>query len=222
MKVVLCCPTITRPLQAFLDAVEASVPLLDKAGLDHKIVFEVGNPYISGARASMLRKAMDVHPDAVVFLDHDLSWDPPDLLTLIEAPGDVVAGTYRFKKDEEEYMGSLHTLPNGEPACRADGCIKSSRVPAGFLKVTAAAVGAFMQAYPKLVYGKPWHPCVDLFNHGAHEGLWYGEDYAFSRNWESAGGELWTIPNLNINHHNTDQVWPGNLHQFLLRQPPIG
>jgi glycosyltransferase involved in cell wall biosynthesis len=221
MKVVFCCPTITRPLQVFLDAVEASVPCLDEAGIDHKIVFEVGNPYISGARAAMLRKAMDTLPDAVVFLDHDLSWNPKDLLTLVEAPGDVVCGTYRFKKDEEEYMGQLCTMPNGEPACRADGAIKTSRMPAGFLKVTADAIGVFMQQYPELVYGRPWHPHVDLFNHGAYEGLWYGEDYAFSRRWEKIGGEMWTIPNLNIHHHNEDKVWPGNLHQFLLRQPKL-
>lgn len=198
---------------------EDSVPLLDAAGLDHHIGWEVGNPYISGARASLLRRALDVQADVVVFLDHDVSWRPPDILKLIETIGDVVAGTYRFKKDEEEYMGSLIGGPDGRPLCRkSDMAVKASRVPAGFLKVTKEAVGHFMTSYPKLVYGPPWAPHVDLFNHGAHEGTWYGEDYAFSRNWIDSGGSLWIVPDLNINHHAGDRVFEGNLHRYLLRQ----
>jgi glycosyltransferase involved in cell wall biosynthesis len=219
-KVVLASPTVTRPYQQFLDAVEDSVPLLDAAGLDHQIVFEVGNPYISGARATMLRKALDAQADIIVFLDHDLSWRPADLVTLIQTPGEVVAGTYRFKKPVEEYMGTIYPDHTGRPLCRADGCIKASRVPAGFLKVTKEAVGRFMTAYPELIYGHPWHPYVDLFHHGAHKRTWYGEDYAFSRNWEDLGGELWVVPNLTINHNHVDgETYPGNYHEFLLRQP---
>jgi hypothetical protein len=60
---------------------------------------------------------------------------------------------------------------------------------------------------------------VDLFNHGAHEGVWWGEDYAFSRNWLALGGELWIVPDLNLTHHGPDTVYPGNFHNFLRRQP---
>ena len=109
----------------------------------------------------MLRKALDAKADVIVFIDHDVSWDAKDLLTLIQTEGDVVAGTYRFKK---------------------------------------------------------YNLSVDLFNHGAHKGTWYGEDYAFSRNWIDCGGEIWTIPFLNINHHSADEVFEGNLHTFLRKQ----
>ena len=64
------------------------------------MVHEVGSPYISAARATMLRKALDAKADVIVFIDHDLSWRPGDLLKLIETTGDVVGGTYRFKQDE--------------------------------------------------------------------------------------------------------------------------
>lgn len=221
MKVVFCCPTVVRPHDAFLAAVEASCPALDKAGLEHQITWEVGNPYISAARATMLRRALDAKADVIVFLDHDLSWAPNDLLTLIEAPGDVVAGTYRFKDDKEDYMGSLFTDELGRPLCRrTDKCVKAHRIPAGFLKITKEAVGHFMKTYPQLVYGEPWHPHIDLFNHGAHGGLWYGEDYAFARNWVDAGGDIWIIPNLDIDHHQGDKVYRGNFHKYLERLPP--
>jgi len=92
-KVVFCLPTVKRPYQQCLDSIEASLPLIKAAGWDEGMVNEVGNPYISAARATMLRKALDAKADVIVFIDHDLSWRPADMLKLIETEGDVVAGT---------------------------------------------------------------------------------------------------------------------------------
>lgn len=217
-KVVFACPTVTKPYDCFLRAMKESVPLLDAAGLDHQIVFEVGNPYISAGRATMLRKALDASADMIVFLDHDLSWSPGDLLKLIQTKGDVVAGVYRYKRDEEEYMGAVVTdaqnIPQGRPS---DGALSGFRVPAGFLKITKEAVNKFMETYPELCYGPYYYPSVDLFNHGACERLWYGEDYAFSRRWLATGERIWIVPDLDINHHENGQVYEGNFHKYLTR-----
>lgn len=218
-KVAFCIPTITRPYQCCLDSLKASVPLIQAAGWDDCMVSEISNPYISAARSYMLRKALDAKADVIVFIDHDLSWKPADLLKLIETEGDVVAGTYRFKEDEEKYMGVIDDNADGSPKVRDDGAIKATRVPAGFLKITAGAVNRFMTEYPHLCYGPKFNPSVDLFNHGAHNGAWWGEDYAFSRNWIDAGGEIWLVPDLDLNHHTADKEYAGNFHQFMLRQP---
>lgn len=218
-KVVFCTPSLAGPTAPYIRALEESIPLIKGAGWDEAYVQEVGNPYISAARAIMTRKALDAGADVIVYLDYDLSWKPEDLLKLIETEGDVISGTYRFKKPEEEYMATLVTLGDGSPIVRKDGCIKAFQVPAGFLKVTKAAIQKFMRAYPKLLYGDPDHFSVDLFNHGAHELVWYGEDYAFSRNWRDCGGEIWLVPDLDLNHHSSTEVFPGNYHEFLMRQP---
>jgi len=219
-KVVLCVPTLTRPHQATIESIKNSVPLLESAGYEHYMVSEIGCPYISAARSTMLRKALDVKADIIVFIDHDVSWKPSDLLKLIEADGDVVAGLYRFKQDGEvKYMGVLDDDNDGMPKVREDGAIKADRVPAGFLKITRNCVNRFMQAYPHLMYGEASNPSIDIFNHGAHKGAWYGEDYSFSRNWIDAGGDIWIVPNLDLNHHSKDEVFEGNYHEFLLRQP---
>jgi hypothetical protein len=215
-RVTFCIPTLTRPRQATLDSVRASIPFVEAAGWEHGLVYEIGCPYISAARAQMLRKALDDKATAIVFLDSDVSWDPPDLATLLETDGDVVAGTYRFKQNVEEYMGHF---PDDGIRVRKDGCIRMRHVPAGFLKVTRRAVNIFMEAYPELAYGEQCHPHIDLFNHGAYKRAWFGEDFAFSRNWTSAGGEIWLIPNLNLNHHGEDVEYMGNFHNFMLRQP---
>ena len=218
-KVVLCVPTLTRPFKQTLQAIADSVPLLDSAGYDHYMVNEIGNPYINGARAAMLRKALDAHADVIVFIDHDVSWKPQDLLKLIETDGDVVAGLYRFKVEGEvRYMGVLDDI-DGAVQVREDGCIKAALVPAGFLKITRNTVNKFMQAYPHLMYGERCNPSVDLFNFGAHNWKFWGEDYAFSRNWTDAGGEIWIVPDLDITHHSAEQDFAGNYHRFLLQQP---
>lgn len=218
-KVVFCIPTISRPYQACLDSLAASLPLVVEAGWAEEMANSIGCPYISRARETMLRKAMAANADVIVFIDHDLSWRPDALLKLLETEGDVVAGTYRFKKEPEEYMGAVMSDHEGRPQVReSDGALKGFCVPAGFLKVTRNAVNRFMLAYPELQYVDEGVLTVDLFNHGAHKGTWYGEDYAFCRNWRDIGGEIWIIPDLNIDHHLGDQVFPGNFHKFLLRQ----
>lgn len=219
LRVVLATPTVTQPHPAHAAAVEAAAAVLMDKGMDVSRVYEIGNPYISAARAAMLRKAMDAKADVVVFIDHDVSFTPDDLLKLVETPGDVVAGTYRFKKADEEYMGEPYRDADGDIQGRDDGAILGKSVPAGFLKVTKEAVDRFMKAYPNLCYGPRYNLSVDLFNHGAHDGVWYGEDYAFSRNWIAAGEQLWIIPDLNLDHHSADAVFPGNFHTYLLGQP---
>ena len=131
-KVIFCIPTITKPLQPCLDALAASVPLLDAAGWDHYTAWSIGCPYISHARAQMVRKALDALADVVVFIDHDMSWEPSALLKLIETEGDCVSGAYRFKDDNEEsYMGALMPDIHGIPQVRADGAVKALETEQG-------------------------------------------------------------------------------------------
>ena len=218
-KVIICTPTVTKPYQCYLDALAASVPSLEAAGWQHGTVYEVGCPYISHARSRLLRKALDAGATAVIFIDHDLSWQPDALLRLLEAEGEVVSGTYRFKRDPEEYMGSIMSDDEGLPLVREDGCIEAHSIPAGMLRITREGVNRFIRKWPELCFGEACSPSVDLFNHGAHEGVWWGEDYAFARRWRERCGKVWLMPDLQIDHHTSDTAYPGNFHEFLLRQP---
>lgn len=218
-KVVFCTPSLAGPTRPYIAALEASIPLIVEAGWEELYAQEVGNPYISCARAYATRKALDQKPDSVIYLDYDLSWDAGDLLRLLETEGDVVAGTYRYKKDEEEYMGALIEGPDNRPQVRRDGAVRAHSVPAGFLKIKCDAIRHFMRAYPELLFGDPSAYSVDLFSHGAHRGVWYGEDMAFCRRWRECDGEIWIVPDLNITHWNGEKPYHGNFHEFLLRQP---
>lgn len=220
-KVVFCTPSLSGPTAPYQRALEASIPLITAAGWEEGYAQIIGNPYISAARATMLRSALDAKADVIVFLDYDMSWEPRDLLTLIETEGDVVAGTYRPKTDEENYMGTIETMPDTHaPVVRqSDGAIMAKLVPAGFLKVTKEAVDAFMVAFPELCYGPQYHLSVDLFNHGVHNRIWWGEDYSFARRYREKCGPIWLVPNINLDHNTKDKVFRGNYHRYLLRQP---
>jgi hypothetical protein len=76
LKVVICVPTRVKPSRPFIESLEKSIPLIVGAGYDEALTQEVGNPYISGARASMLKRGLRANGDIFLFLDDDLSWDP--------------------------------------------------------------------------------------------------------------------------------------------------
>jgi hypothetical protein len=219
VKVVVCTPTYTGLTEPYKQSLAASAPLLNDAGWQDGFTAEFQNPYISASRAFMLRRALDAKPDVIVFIDYDLSWNPADLVTLIETPGDVVCGTYRYKREPEEYMGVISTDDAGIPLGRKDGCIEALWGPAGFLKVTIAVIDRFIEKFPELCFGPRWNPSVDLFNHGAYGNRWWGEDAAFGRRWREAGGQVWIKPNLSLTHWDGATPYPGNYHEFLMRQP---
>lgn len=219
MKIVVCTPTRDKPHPAYVAALETSIPVLDAAGIEHGYSTEIGCPYISSAMATCARKALDTKPDALIFIDDDVSWTPESLLDLIRCEKDVVGGTYRFKKDDEEYMGCLGTGPDNRPIGQFGGPLVAKWLPSGFLKITANAVDRFMKAYPELNCGPAYHPTPDLFNHGAHEGMWYGQDYAFCRNYAAKCGPVFLLPDLDLDHHSGDRVYKGNFHEFLQRCP---
>ena len=223
-KAVFAIPTPKggRPHAKTLESLEKCLPLIEAAGWEHGMTQAIGNPYISGARAEMTRRGMDAKASCMIYIDYDVSWDPEDMLKLLETPGEVVCGTYRAKTEDTNeilYMGAVYTNEDFTPVCREDGCIKAIAIPAGFLKVTESAIDRFMEAYPELCFGPQYALAVDLFNHGAHERLWWGEDYAFARRWRDCGGDCWIIPDLNLDHWQGDFAYQGNFHQFLMSQP---
>lgn len=224
-KVCFCTPTFfSKPKEYFSKSLEASIPLVREAGWEEGCAVEMGNGYISYARALLLSRALEWGADYIFYLDHDLSWEPAALLKVLQAPGDVVAGTYRFKSPDEEYMGSPLFDSEGKVPVRRDGMISMLKVPAGFLKLSRTAVEMIIAQYPQLDFSRADKPHMyDVFNHGVILKTWFGEDYAFCFRWNLMKQKIWCVPDLNINHHGvnsdgTEFEFPGNYHQWLSAQ----
>lgn len=217
MKVVFCTMYLgDAPTKPFRDSLEACLPAIEDEGWEHSLVFEANCPYISAARAKVLKKAYNEDPDYIVFLDYDVSWTPETMVKFLSIEGDVVSGTYRKKLYCPTYMGSLEQGPNGNPLVREDGCLKAHCVPAGFLKLSKQAVDIFAATYPELLFGPKMSPELDMFNHGVVDGIWFGEDYAFSKRWNEKCGDIWLVPDLDIDHNSKNEVFKGNFHNFLI------
>ena len=116
-------------------------------------------------------------------------------------------------------MGQLLAGVGGVPIVREDGALATFCAPAGFMKLTTRCINKVIEKYPELCYGERHSQHIDFFNHGAHKHTWNGEDYAACRRWIDIGEKIWTVPDLDIDHHTRDAVYKGNLHKFLLRQP---
>lgn len=221
MKVVFCTPFLYKPTAPFLRALEGCLPAIEAQGWEHGLSQFGGNPYISNARSEMTRKAIDAGADVVMYLDYDVSWKPEDMVRILSTKELVVAGTYRFKKDEEEYMGGIIPDQFNQIQVNSEGCIKSDRAPAGFLKVNRDALSIFAKKHPHLLYGDPLNPYLDLFNHGAIDGTWWGEDYAFCKRWLETENDLWICPDIDVDHHSEDKVYEGNFHKYLIRYSEV-
>lgn len=228
MKVSLCIPTRKEPIPQLEAAVDASLPLLRDAGHVVGVTTEIGCAYISFAAANMLAQALIWEADAIVFIEDDHSWEASALLKLVETPGDVVAGNYRYKDDSGDFM-AIPYVKDEKIFVRKDGCVLADKVPAGFLKITPRCVEVFRKAYPELICDnlEKGTKFVDLFNHGAFKGVWYGQDFAFSRRWRAIGGEIWIVPDLDISHwvrnekDGTYTEYLGNYQRVLDKQGPV-
>jgi hypothetical protein len=228
MKVCFATPTPAKPFIEMNDSAIAEVPFMREAGLeDEPWLWEVGSAYVSYARALLIQKAFRIWKDddgCIVFIDHDLSWKPGELTKLVQTPGDVVAGTYRFKSPDEEYMGRLDKAEGAPiPELNKYQCLPASLVPAGFLKITRTAIEIFIRKYSNLNFSRDLPNqdfCYDLFSHGTINNTWFGEDYAFCLRWRALGLPIWLRPDLDITHHgrNLDGEafsFPGNYWRFL-------
>lgn len=209
----------------FIESLEATVDHL--ALLGHTTTFNLltGSCYVQSARNELAQRFLDSGADVLFFLDDDVSWCPEDVLTLLETPGDVVAGIYPKKCQETDFPVVIHTDGDGFPLVRQDGCIAATGLPTGFMRITRVAIEQLRAAYPGQRFddyqdGEKVGECYDLFPQGVHNGRWYGEDFAFCNLWAALGGSLWVVPDLTLTHHATDGTqYVGNYHQFLLSQP---
>ena len=220
---------------AFMLSLVQTFELCEKAG--HEVVpleqsLLMGSCYIQAARNELVKAFRESGADILFFLDDDLSWNPADVLRLIEMPDEIVCGAYRYKTDREDYPIVIYTRSDGRAKTREDGCISACQVPTGFLRIKRSAIEKLCGHYPERRYARTQEGAVieglvDLFPQGLEAGQWIGDDYAFCRLWLRACGrrkddpknEIWLVPDLNLSHWGRGQEFAGNYHRYLLRQP---
>lgn len=209
---------------AFWSSFRAAATLLKQHGYIPYFGVAWQDPYIQKARNDLASQFLKSKCDTLVFVADDIEYKAEDLLKLIETPGDVVAGAYRLKSDEEEYPVRIHVGPHRVALTREDGCILASRVQTGFLRINRVVFERLIEGYPELGYwglknGEKTNIAHDFFPQGVRNHRWIGEDYAFCDLWTGLGEKIWLIPDIDLTHYEGEIGYPGNFHEYLKKRP---
>lgn len=183
--------------------------VLSKLGIEWDYLARPADFHVERAINNTLTELMerDDFTD-VMLIDSDESWRPEDVVRLLLHPQEIVAGTYRMKNNDSEYVGSLKHedgVPVGIMLQDGSALLEAERVAAGFLRVKISALRKWAAAYPDLVSDEPDGRKVQFFNRMVAtetdgKKIVHCQDMAFSRRWREIGGRLWVDPMVRVDH----------------------
>jgi hypothetical protein len=181
-----------------------------------------GNNGLSKDRSIVASSALAMAFDWLVFIDSDQSWTWPDLRKLVDSDRDIIAGITPMKKRP--------LVINFTPMERDNECFEATKGvanPSGLKKLIAKyptqdeievlLVGTGFVAIRVTVLeemsktAQPFkyiHPqtgqemtCYEFFPSGAANGIYWGEDFAFSRNVRHAGYKIFINHTCQVGHY---------------------
>lgn len=175
----------------------------------------VGDSILPRARNNTLADFLMEPATDLICLDDDVSWDSDEVMRLLDAPVDFVAGIYPAKMDEPRYY--VRYKQDSEIWADEHGLIEVEGVPAGFMRLTRGAVERLSMAFPHLQYdddtvvgGRAWA----LFNYELRHNRFWGEDYIFCDRWREIGGKIYVDPMLTLHHHGKPDIKTGEKKVF--------
>lgn len=160
--------------------------------------FIINDTLVHNARNLALKAFVDSGADHLVMIDSDMGWEAGALQRLIEAGGDIVAGLYRTKQDEENYP--FNTLPGvgmGAPVAPI------ASAPTGFMKITGGCARSMLESH-----ARPF----DFSD--APDGGQFGEDITFCNRARELGFGVVGIADIHFEHCGPSK-WSGRAWDFL-------
>ncbi|MDO8534621.1 MAG: hypothetical protein Q7S17_07770 [Xanthobacteraceae bacterium] len=184
-----------------------------KNGIDLHPIWLSYDGLIQRCRNDLLAMAVKDQFDDLVFIDADITWDPPQLLKLLQYPVDVVGGTYRKKTDAEE----IYTVKAGNPNLPRDpstGLMVVDGLGTGFLRVSRKAMLAVWdQAEP---YQDQRGETRWVFDVRPINGKVWGEDTIFCMKLAECGFPVHLDPAITCGHIGIKK-FEGNFGKYLSR-----
>jgi len=233
VKIFIAVPTY-KGLQCgpFFDSLEATVKLMKANGIESCLGLIVGCSYVQMARNGLARQFLENESfDRLFFFDEDMSWEPEAVLAAIRADKDIVAGVYPMKFNpvadeatDTSFSVVLYCDDNGFPLCEGEFLL-AKRAMTGFMCIKRGVFEKMQTAYPEQKYrhralgekeAKDW---FDFFPQGVHNGLWFGEDFAFCEQWAKLGEKIHIMPDILFGHHGKDRSYYGNFLKYLQQRP---
>lgn len=175
-------------------------------GDDFTVSFLSSNAGIAQGRNQLATEFMDSGFDRMVFLDSDVTFETGAIVKLAHQPVEFVAGCYRYKKPTEEYpirwlKDTGGELFNGIDLGNNKALIEVEGVPTGFLALSRNVFQAMLDKFPER--GKTvqcGHLAYCFFQMPLVDGVLFGEDYYFCREWKNLGGKIFLDPEIELTH----------------------
>ena len=160
------------------------------------------------------------------FIDSDIEFDIDDVIHLINANEEVIAGMYPKKYIKWEALKKNPSaervdFPVGSCTVAENGLIETKYAPTGFLMIAKSAIQKIIKEKPELKYKNDIDGYMEsgdnfynIFNVGVRNGIYESEDWGFSSIWKEVGGKVYIHPEVNVKHIGW-HTYEGNLKKYI-------
>ncbi len=169
------------------DTLFALLGMLKNTDVDYTIITQTGC-YIQQNRTIVVKEAIKAKCTHLLFVDHDMRFEPDALQRLLERDKDIVGVNYNLRRlpvatvvKKEDLDGNVIWEKN------ENGLVQCCGLGTGFLLIK-------LSVFDKLKH--PWF----LVEHDDKGGLKCGEDMYFCYEAMKAGFKIWLDPTLVVGH----------------------
>ena len=214
MKVLVSIPTYDGKLMAEVVRSLLNEQLYaEKLGIELEFRFLSNCSHPAMGRNQLASEFLSSDADKIFFLDSDISFAPGSIVRLAYFPVDIVGGAYRYKFDAENYP--IGWLDEKELWSNDLGLIEVKSLPGGFLCIARNVFETFKKAFPERAYSHFEHDSFGFFQMRFQDGMLWGEDSYFCKEWADLGGKVYLYPELELTHWDFNKPYKGHVGNWL-------
>ena len=203
-----------------MSAILKEYGLLTQKGYQVTVDVQRDNAIIADCRNAIVARFLDTKGlTDLLFVDHDVYWEPGTLIRLLEAPVDCMGAIYPLRNTTELKFKPrfLDDKPPNIASYPKHCRLEVEGMPIGCARLSRRMLLRMVEAYRDTEFHCDYAPMgtawglFDQIKVGMDK---YGEDYSFFMRWRRIGGKVWCDPDLVMGHVGT-HASVGSLRQWL-------
>lgn len=192
----------------FVAALVSACKLAQTEGIELVPIFLSYDALVQRARNDLVALALQHEVESLIFIDHDILFQPEWILELIASDKHVIGGTYRKKTDEQE----IYPVKFQNSKINSEGLISVEGIATGFLKLSKKALSMLWEVSP--AYLNENKECRMIFDIGIVNGYLLSEDTMMCEKLKKLGFEIWLNPKMCCGHIGA-KIFKGNFSNYL-------
>jgi len=150
----------------------------------------------TGNPANIIPFENKVVPKKIIFIDHDMVWDPSDIEKLILSDKDIVGGFYKMQQYNEHGINCLAATKNNKLLTEED--IKNKTELIELDGVGFGIIAINFNLFNEISY--PWFETFEFFNEKENSVFVGGEDFNFCIKAKQLGYKIYGDPTIKVGH----------------------